>query len=93
MTLHNPHKKALTDSYKSSLYSDEAAAFTLQLLNEKGIINVGGPRESIYDFANRTGADVEAITRDSIDGANIAHDSSMNVQKMKGALLLNDQLI
>ena len=46
-----PHKSAFTNYLTSFLKKTEAAKITLKLLNKKGIINIGGKKQSAYDFA------------------------------------------
>lgn len=75
-----PHPKAMIDVKKSSIFSDEAAQITLQLLDEFGIINIGGPNQSIYDFISQH-QKVGPITRDSAD-CTLMPDVSMNTEKL-----------
>ena len=75
-----PHSGAMIDVKKSSIFSDEAAKITLQLLDEFGIINIGGPNQTIYDFV-KTHQEVEPITRSSAD-SQMMPDVSMNTDKL-----------
>jgi dTDP-4-dehydrorhamnose reductase len=75
-----PHPGAMIDVKKSSIFSDEAAKITLQLLGEFGIINIGGPNQSIYDFV-RHHQEVKPITRNSAD-SEMMPDVSMNTDKL-----------
>ena len=70
----------MIDVKKSSIFSDEAAKITLQLLDEFGIINIGGPNQSIYDFV-RPHQEVKPITRNSADSTMMS-DVSMNTDKL-----------
>ena len=45
------HKAAFCDVKNSFMYHDEVAKILLKLLNAKGILNVGGKSQSIYNFA------------------------------------------
>lgn len=84
------HNKAFTDSYKSYLYADEIAPIILRILEKDsiGILNVGGTRKSVYEFAQESNANVEAIERAEI-GNWVPKDTSMNMDKTN-KLLLND---
>jgi len=75
-----PHAKAMVDVKKSSIFNDEAAKITLQLLDEFGIINIGGPNQSIYDFV-KGHQDVESMTRNCADSS-MMPDVSMNTDKL-----------
>ena len=77
------HLKAFTDSFKSCLYVDEAAEIIVKLIqrNAAGIVNVGGPRTSVYDFAAQSNPDVGTITRSEV-GLWVPQDISMNTDIM-----------
>ena len=78
-----PHPKALIDMRKSLMYIEDAAEVTLQLLDETGIINVGGKSQSVYDFVKETNPDTQPITLSEISDVNMATDCSMNTTKMR----------
>jgi len=81
-----PHPKALKDMRKSLMYIEDAAEATLKLLDETGIINVGGKSQSVYDFVKEERDDVDPIYLSEISDVNMATDCSMNTDKMVGAL-------
>jgi len=83
------HPRALVDVKKSLLFDDEAAKITLSLLNEKGIINVGGKAQSIYDFVSSHNTTIGKISKSEVNDVEIAVDTSMNTEKMEG--ILNDK--
>jgi len=78
-----PHPKALTDMRKSYMFMDDAAKVTLQLLDENGVINVGGKSQSVYDFVKETNPNIKPITLSEVSDVNMAEDCSMNTTKMK----------
>ena len=53
-----PHPKALVDMKKSLMYIDDASKVVLELLDEKGTINIGGKSQSVYDFVKETNPSV-----------------------------------
>ena len=81
-----PHPKALVDMKKSLMYIEDAAKITLKLLDEKGIINVGGKSQSVYDFVKETNPNIEPISLSEISDVNMATDCSMDTKKMKKAI-------
>ena len=81
-----PHKKAATDVKKSLLFNDEAAEIILKLLNEKGIINVGGEARTVYDFAHEHDSTTQKLSKEDIDDVNIAPDTTMNITKMRSLI-------
>ena len=53
------HKNAYTDVFTNYLYQDEVVNILPKLINQKGIINIGGKIQSIYHFAKKTNHDVK----------------------------------
>ena len=47
------HKKAYANVKSNFIFQDEAAKIILRILNQKGIINFGGPRQTIYKFQRK----------------------------------------
>ena len=78
-----PHPKALIDMKKSLMWIEDAAKVTLKLLDENGIINVGGKSQSVYDFVKESNSDIKPITLSEIDDVSMAKDCSMDTTKMK----------
>ena len=78
-----PHPKALVDIKKSYLYMDRAAEIILKLINERGIINVGGDALSPYEFAKKTNPKIKKTTLNEVSDVKMGLDSSMDVSKMK----------
>jgi len=75
-----PHPGAMIDVKKSSIFSDEAAKIALQLMGECGIINIGGPNQSIYDFVKEY-QKVKPITR-NLANSEMMPDVSMDTDKL-----------
>jgi dTDP-4-dehydrorhamnose reductase len=83
-----PHPKALVDVKKSLIFDDEAAEIVLRLLNESGVINIGGTSQSIYEFVKEHDDKIERISLSEINDVTLAPDTSMCLDKMRS--LLND---
>ena len=47
------HKKAYVNVKTNFIYQEDAAKIILKLINNKGIINVGGPSQSVFNFAKK----------------------------------------
>ena len=77
-----PHPKALVDIKKSYLYMDEAADIILKLINEQGIINVGGETMSPFEFIKQSNPNIEKISLKDVGDVKMGRDSSMNTTKM-----------
>ena len=78
-----PHKKALVDMTKSLIFDDEAAKITLKLLDESGVINVGGESRTVYDFLKETNPDIEPMTLSEVSDVSMPKNSTLNVDKLK----------
>ena len=83
-----PHPKALADITKSYIYMDKAANIILNLLNETGIINVGGEPKSPYEFIKPNSPKIQKIFLKDIKNVKMGKNSSLNISKMKK--ILND---
>ena len=74
------HKKAFKNVINNFLYHSEVVKILFRLLRKKGIINVGGKKRSIYDFAREKNKNVKKIyMKKNI----LPSNSSMNVNKLK----------
>lgn len=47
------HNKAYSNVKLNFIFQDKAANLLLKILNKKGIINLGGPSQTVYKFAKR----------------------------------------
>lgn len=55
------HKKAYANVRSNFIYHEDAAKIILKLINKKGVINLGGPSQSIYAFAKKENNKVKKI--------------------------------
>ena len=55
------HKNAYTNVRSNFIYQEDAAKIIFKLLNKKGIINVGGPSQTIFNFAKKSNKKVKKI--------------------------------
>lgn len=75
------HKMAPTDSIKSLMSQDQAANIIKNLLQEFGIINIGGEAKSIYEYAKIQNDKIDKCLTEDLD-VKFAKNSSMNIDKM-----------
>ena len=80
------HPKAFIDVKKSMIYNTDVAKIILKLLNESGVINVGGKSQTVYDFVKETNPDIQTISIKELGDVELAEDTSMCVNKMKRLL-------
>jgi dTDP-4-dehydrorhamnose reductase len=84
-----PHPKALVDMVKSPIYVDQVANIILKLIDEVGVINIGGKAQSVFDFVKKDNPNIDKITLSEIGDVSMATNCSMNIDKLK-TLMTND---
>ena len=80
------HDKALVDAKTSFMYQDEFKEIFFKLINKKGIINIGGKSQSIYNFAKKDNPKVKKIYLKNIKDVTFPKNSSINISKLKKIL-------
>ena len=75
------HKEAFKDVEMNFMYHEDLAKNLLKLINKKGIINVGGKKQSVYKFAKKTNNKIKGISAKKKLGKNYPLRQSMNIQK------------
>jgi len=81
-----PHEGAIVNAKKSMITSQDSAKLVFRLLDQIGIINVGGESICIYDFVKKLNPKIKKIYLENIDGVDMAKDCSMNCDKLKDCL-------
>ena len=79
------HKAAFYDVKNSFMYHDEVAKILLKLLNIKGILNVGGKSQSVYNFVKIENPKIKKIFLKK-KKINMPINSSVNIEKLKKIL-------
>ena len=79
------HKTAYYDVNTNFIFHNVVAKYLPKLLNEKGIINVGGEIQSIYNFAKKFNPKIKKASGKHYFPPNI----SMNINKLKKILKKN----
>ena len=77
------HKKAFANIYSNFIYHEEVASILFKIVNKKGIINLGGTINSIYDFAKKDCPSLEKIYLKKNSQTNFPLNPSMNINKLK----------
>ena len=81
-----PHKYAFTDYLTSFLKKTDAAKLTLKLLNKKGIINIGGKKQTPYNFANVLNSKVRKKKLSKKDIKLLGNDTSLSLDKLNNII-------
>jgi len=80
------HKIAFSNVITSFTYHENIAKILFKLINKKGIINIGGPAMSVYNFAKK---DNKLVIKKKLKKKNkigIPINSSININKLKKIL-------
>ena len=76
------HKKAFFDIETNFIYHDEVIEMIPKILDKKGIINIGGKTQSVYNFAKKTNKNIKRISGKKV----FPPKPSMNVSKLRKIL-------
>ena len=76
------HKSAFYDVKTNFIFQDDVAKMIPRLLNKKGIINIGGKIQSVYEFAKKYNNKIKQTSGKKIYPPN----PSMNLTKLKKIL-------
>ena len=84
-----PWEKVYEGQWNSKLYVDEMAPLVLAAAQSDatGIMNIGGPRSTLEDYARRTRTDITTIPKPDW----VPADTSLDITKMKQALRISDE--
>jgi len=77
------HKKAFNDYITNFIFHEEIANHIFKLLNKKGVINVGGKMQSVYNFAKKYNSKIKKISAKKVFGKNFPLNPSMNIDIYK----------
>ena len=77
------HKKAFSDVEMNFMFHESLAKNLLKLIDKKGIINVGGKKQLVINFAKKYNKNVEKISAKEIYGKNFPLKPSMNINLYK----------
>jgi dTDP-4-dehydrorhamnose reductase len=77
------HKKAFTNVKTNFMFHEDVIPIVFKLIDCKGIINIGGKKQSIYNFALQSN---RKIKKDLAKKDQIPINSTLNLKKMKLAL-------
>jgi len=80
------HSKAFANVKTSFAYHDEVAKFLFKILNKKGVLNIGGKPQFIYNFAKKDNKNVKKVYLKKNEKIGMPFDSSINLAKLKRIL-------
>lgn len=80
------HKVAFSNVKTSFMYQEDVAKKLFKLINKTGIINIGGPSMTVYDFAKKSNKHIIKKKLNKNNKIGMPINSSINLTKMKKIL-------
>ena len=80
------HDKAFVNVKTNFIYHENVVPILFKLLNKKGVINLGGKGQSIYQFAKKDNKKIKKIYLQRNNKIGMPMDSSMNLNKLNKIL-------
>lgn len=77
------HKNAFVDFKTNFIFHENLIPKIMKLLDCKGIINIGGKSQSVYDFAKKYNPQIKKNSAKNVLGQNAPLNISMNLTKFK----------
>ena len=77
------HKKAFSNVKTNFMFHEDLVEILPKIINQKGIINVGGPTLSVYEFAKKYNKDVKKI---KYKGKKLPLKQNLNTKKLQKIL-------
>tara|TARA_B100000029_G_C17571772_1_gene956836 strand:+ start:543 stop:1265 length:723 start_codon:yes stop_codon:yes gene_type:complete len=77
------HKKAFVDFITNFTFHENIANCLFKLINKKGVINVGGKSQSVYNFVKKYNPNIKKIYAKKMMGKHFPLNVSMNIKKLK----------
>jgi len=83
------HKKAFTNVKTSFIYHEDVAKILFKILSRKGILNIGGKAQYIFNFAFKENKNIKKMYLKKNNKTGIPFDSSLNITKLKKIFKVN----
>ena len=77
------HKKAFGDYITNFIFHEDIAKHIPKLIDKKGVINVGGKKQSVYNFAKKYNPQIKKTSARKLFGKKYPLNPSMNISKFK----------
>ena len=81
------HKKAFVDVLTNFIYHEDLVKIFLKIINKRGVINIGGPAQSVYDFVKKDINKIKKISVKKNKDLKFPLNSSMNLSKLRKVIL------
>ena len=80
------HKEAFVNVKNSFIYQEAVAKILFKILDKKGVINIGGKNQYIYDFVKKDNKKIKKIYLKKNKNIGVPFDSSIKISKLKKIL-------
>ncbi len=77
------HKNAFYDFKTNFMFHDEVTKILFKLINKKGIINLGGKTQTVYNFVKKFNPKIKKVSAKKMLGKKYPLNPSMNLTKLK----------
>ena len=77
------HKYAFANVKSNFIFHEDVAKILFKLINKKGIINVGGKKQTIYNFAKKNNPSVKKLYLKKKSVIQFPKNPSINISKLK----------
>jgi dTDP-4-dehydrorhamnose reductase len=75
------HKNAYGNLISNYMYHEDLVKILPKIINKKGILNIGGKNQSVYDFAKKSNPKIKKIVAKNLK--NMPLNQDMNIAKLK----------
>ena len=76
------HKNAFANVKSNFIFQQDVARILPKLINKKGILNVGGKKQSIYNFAKNSGSEAKKIFLKNKSKIKFPKNPSISIKKL-----------
>jgi len=76
------HKKAFSNVKLNFIFHDDLAKILIKVLNKKGVLNIGGPTKTVYNFAKKYNYKIKKIFNKKNSTNNFPSNPYMNLTKL-----------
>jgi dTDP-4-dehydrorhamnose reductase len=77
------HRSAFANVKSNFIFHQDVAKILPKLINKKGIINVGGKKQTIYNFAKNNNSEVKKVYLKRKSKIKFPKNPSINIKKLK----------
>ena len=82
-----PYNKAFYDLKSNFMFHEDLVKILPKIINQKGILNVGGPTQSVFNFAKKTKKNIKKISGKK--NSSLPLNQTMDLKKLKKILWKN----